>query len=324
MNHYKRQLLKLCLLNGLLYSTQAISNQLSAVYRMIVPFEPGGLSDNFGRAVALGLKQQMRGNWVVDNIPGAGGAVGAMRVAQTANPAQQLLHGGAGTFRNYGNGSNPSVAFDSLRELQAVAVIGEVPTLLVTLTKHPAKSLKKYLNELKISKQPFVYGTPGLGTTSHVLGALLAQQIGIESQIIPYKGGAPTLRGLLSGEIPMAFLDPSPVASLLASGQLKCLGMSSSSPYPALRNYPTFQSQGLIENVSIWSGFFVSNKITVIDYRYWSTQLQKLTESGFLDKPMQTGFIKPLAFYGSAAQEYVFEDVNRFQVMSKSLRIYPF
>ena len=306
--------------------TQLVQAQITNTlnYRMIVPFEPGGITDTLGRAVASGLKQQMNRPWIVENVSGAGGAVGAMRVAQSKFPDEYILNGGAGTFRNYGNSGNPSVAFDPLKELQAVAVIGEMPILSVALAKHETKDLRAHLQQLKLSKQPFVYGSAGVGTSSHVMGALLAMRYGIESLFVPYKGSAPTLRGLMSGEIPVAFIDPLSAASLLQSGHIKCLGMSSPSRHPMLRMFPTYEALGLAENNAVWAGFFVSSKIQEPDYRRWVEHMQRLTKSGFLDETMRAGFIQPLSLFGETAQKYVTQDVNRFQETSKALKIHIF
>jgi tripartite-type tricarboxylate transporter receptor subunit TctC len=154
----RRRWLASCLPAALAYTQLAqAQNIINVNYRVIVPFEPGGISDALGRAVALGLKQQMSRSWIVENIPGAGGVVGAMRVAQSNLPGEYLLHGAAGTFRNYGNSGNPSVAFDPLKELRAVAVIGEMPILCVALAKHDARDLRAHLQQLKLSKQPFIF-----------------------------------------------------------------------------------------------------------------------------------------------------------------------
>lgn len=296
-------------------------SQARSTNRMIVPFEPGGISDALARAVAAGLRQQNQDNWVVENIPGAGGAIGAQRVAQSSNPREYLLHGGAGTFRNYGNSRSPSLIFDPLQELLAVAVIGEMPILCVTLAKESALDLRSYLQQLKNSQQTFVFGAAGLGTSSHVIGSLIAQRMGLKSLIIPYKGSAPTLRGLLSGEIPVAFIDPLPVASLLLSGQLKCLGMSSDSHYSTLQNYSTYEAQGLMEPMALWAGFFVSAKIQSTDYQRWAQQMKQLTQSGFLEETMRMAYMKPLSLFGQSAQRYVIQDVNRFQEITKVLKI---
>jgi tripartite-type tricarboxylate transporter receptor subunit TctC len=125
----------------------------------------------------------------------------------------------------------------------------------------------------------------------------------------------------MSSEIPVAFIDPLPVASLLQSGDVKCLGMSSPSPYSLLRNYASYEAQGLTENFTIWAGFFVSAKIQAPDYRRLVQQMQQLSKSGFLHETMRAGYVQPLSLFGSAAQQFVIQDVQRFQETSKALKI---
>jgi tripartite-type tricarboxylate transporter receptor subunit TctC len=289
-------------------------------HRLIVPFEPGGISDTLGRAVALGLKQQSSQSWIVENIPGAGGAIGAMRVAQSPNPSTNLLHSNAGTFRSYGNRLNPTLDFDPLTELQAVAVIGEMPILCLSAHDNPVKHLKQYLQELQASKQRFVFGTVGLRNTSHVLAIQVAQRFQLETLVVPYKGTAPALRGLMSQEIPIAFVEPIAAMPLLQAGKLKCLGISATSSYPDLRQYPSFKEQGLASDMTLWAGYFASAKINRQDLMSLSQQMRRLTQSNLLDEVMQLGYVQRLSLFDDRAQQYVTQDVRQFQQKFQALQ----
>jgi tripartite-type tricarboxylate transporter receptor subunit TctC len=292
----------------------------SSVSRLVVPFEPGGISDSLGRAVAAGLKKQNSQSWVVENIPGAGGAIGSMRVAQSSNPSANLLHCNAGTFRSYGNRWNPAVDFDPLTDLQAVAVIGEMPILCLSAHNNQAKDLKHHLQKLQTSKEPLVIGTVGLRNTSHVLAIQVARQFQLELLAVPYKGAAPSLRGLLSQEIPMAFVEPIAAMPLLQSGKLKCLGISAPSPFPELRQYPTFKEQGLGDDMTLWAGYFVSAKIMRQDLNELSQQMKRLTQSNFLDDVMRLAYVQRLSLFDDRAQQYVTQDVRQFQQKFQALQ----
>jgi len=289
-------------------------------HRLIVPFEPGGITDSLGRAVANGLKQQRSGTWVVENIPGAGGAIGAMRAAQSSNPATNLVHINAGTFRSYGNRLNPAVDFDPLTELQAVAVIGEMPLMCLCTPNNSAKHLKQHLQHLQTFNQAFVFGAVGLRNTSHMLAVQAAHKFQLEHLIVPYKGSAPTMRALLSQEIPIAFIDPITAMPLLRAGRVKCLGISSSSNYPDLTTYPTFKEQELASDMTLWAGFFTSAKINRQDLMSLSNEMKRLTQSNLLDEVMQLGYIQRLSLFDDRAQQYVTQDVYQFQQKFQALQ----
>lgn len=318
---HRRRLLTACLSFSLLkFGDSHAQTEHSKNHRLIVPFEPGGITDNLGRAVANGLKQLGSRTWVVENIPGAGGAIGAMRAAQSSSPATNLVHINAGTFRSYGNRFNPSVDFDPLTELQAVAVIGEMPLMCLCTPNNSAKHLKQYLQQLQTLNQTFVFGAVGLRNTSHMLAAQAAHKFQLEALIVPYKGSAPTMRALLSQEIPIAFIDPITAMPLLRAGRVKCLGISSTSNYPDLNIYPTFKEQGLAGDMTLWAGFFTSAKINRIDLMSLSAEMKRLTQSNLLDEVMQLGFIQRLSLFDDRAQQYVVQDVHQFQQKFQALQ----
>ena len=270
--------------------------------------------------MALGLKQQNSQSWIVENIPGAGGAIGAMRVAQSSNPSTNLFHSNAGTYRSYGNRLNPAVDFDPLTELQAVAVIGEMPLLCVGAHDNPAKDFKQYLQKLQTDKQPLVVGTVGLLNTMHVLSIQIAHQFQLELLAVPYKGTAPILRGIMSQEIPIAFVEPIAAMPLLQAGKLKCLGISVASSFSELRQYPSFKEQGLAGGMTLWTGFFASAKIKRPDLMSLSQQMRRLTQSNLLDEVMQLGYVQRLSLFDDRAQQYVVQDVRQFQQKFQALQ----
>ena len=221
--------------------------------RWIVNFPPGGAADTLSRILAPVVSARLGQPVVVENRPGAGGALGADIVAKA--PGDRFLvmissaasHGiGPVLYRN-----SP---YDALRDFSNIRLIGTFPSVLAVNLDFPARNLAEFL---AIARQrPVSYGSGGNGTLNHLIGQLLARAAGVDLTHVPYRGSAPALTDTISGQIP-AIMESLPIAlPHLRGGRLRALATSEDTRPASLADVPTFAEQGFPQVVaSNWFGF---------------------------------------------------------------------
>ena len=212
--------------------------------RIIVPFSPGGVTDNSARVIAEPLAARLGQQVIIENRPGASGNVGTQLVAQSAPDGYTLVLGFDGTMV-----INPHVfaklPFDTLRDFAPVTKLGDGALLLVSHPSLPAKNLAGFIAYAKRSKSAvFPSGTSGTGGTPHLAGELLKQRTGIALDHIPYKGGGQAIIDVIGGQIPLVFTAIATGQQFVKSGRLIGLGVPSAKRSAALPEVPTFIESG--------------------------------------------------------------------------------
>jgi len=189
--------------------------------RLVVPYPPGGGTDNLGRLVARALSDKLGQTVVIENRGGAGGNIGAQVVAQAAPDGYSLLFTGNGIaisdllFRNPG--------FDWRRDLVHIARFASTPMLLVVHPSVPANSLAEFIAYARANPDKLNHGTPGAGTSQHLAAALFNDMAGTRIIHVPYRGTAPSVTGLLGGEVEVMFASVSAVETLIRDGKIRPL-----------------------------------------------------------------------------------------------------
>ena len=206
----------------------------------IVGFPPGGSVDVIARLVAKKIESALGQSVVIDNRPGASGAI-AMGAAARAAPDGYTLVSVAG----------PDLAAKAVpelgKELTGVAGLATGPMILVGTTAGPMPlTLKELLAAAKASPDKFSFGSSGIGTSQHLAGELISQMAGTKITHVPYKGGGQAVTDLLGGQLPLAVLGIPPVLQHIKSGKLKAYGVSTSSRSPTLPDVPTLNEAGLV------------------------------------------------------------------------------
>jgi len=245
-------------LTALLASSAVFSQAYPAKpVRIIVPFAPGGVTDNSARVIAEPLAARLGQQVIIENRPGASGNIGTQLVAQSAPDGHTLVLGFDGTMV-----INPHVfakiPFDTLRDFAPVTKLGDAALILVSHPVLPAKNLAGFIAFAKRSKSAtFPYGTSGTGGTPHLAGEMLKQRTGIALEHIPYKGGGQAIIDVLGGQIPLVFTAIATSQQFVKSGKLVGLGVPGAKRSAALPNVPTFIESGQ-------AGFDVTSWVSVL------------------------------------------------------------
>jgi tripartite-type tricarboxylate transporter receptor subunit TctC len=194
--------------------------------RMIVPFAAGGGTDVLARTIAQNLNSKWGQPVVVENQPGASGAIGT-RAAMKATPdGYTLLMASTGALMAVSSGADGDGPFDVNKFLSPIVVAAAPPYLLVTSPTLPVKSTADLIRLAKEKPEGLTFGSSGVGAASHLSGLLFASATGIKMLHVPYKGTGPAVTDLLGGRIDLMFAPGPVVQQFVASGQLKALGVT--------------------------------------------------------------------------------------------------
>ncbi|ABE46277.1 Bug family tripartite tricarboxylate transporter substrate binding protein [Polaromonas sp. JS666] len=221
--------------------------------RLIVPFPPGGTTDNLGRLLASRLSESLGQQVIVDNRAGAGGTLGTDFVAKSAADGYTLLFGGIGLAINASLYKN--LPYDSKKDFTPIATFATVPNVLVVNPTVPVKSVKELIDYSKRHPTTLFMGSAGNGTTNHLSGELFKSMTGATFAHVPYKGSGPAMTDLLGNQIQLMFDNLPGSVQGIKAGKLRPLAVTSTTRSPVLPNVPTMIEAGVPGYaVNVWSG----------------------------------------------------------------------
>ncbi len=211
--------------------------------RLVVGYAAGGGTDSVARVMARRLSEGLGQPVVVDNKPGGAGVI-ATQLAVSAPPdGYTLLAGNIGPIAVY-----PflyKLPYDPLRDLEPVMLIATAPLLVVANNDLPVNSLQELIKLAHDKPGKLSYSSAGVGSSNHLAGALFNIQAGTDIQHVPYKGAAPAVEDLLSGQVQVSFQTLPSVGSFVKAGRVKALAVTSDKRSPAFPNVPTAAEAGL-------------------------------------------------------------------------------
>jgi tripartite-type tricarboxylate transporter receptor subunit TctC len=223
---------------------------------IIVPFSAGGPLDAQARLVAKGLSQRLGKPVVVDNRPGAAGAIGTRLAARAAPDGHTVLFGAL--YLALEPVLRGSVGYDPQRDFAPVSLVSQSPFLLVVPAHSPVKSVGELLAYARQHGSKLTFSSPGLGTAPHLLGEMLKVSTDLDIVHVPYKGEAPAIIDMLGGQISMAFLTGFSGVPQVRSGKLRALGVTAAKRLEALVEVPTLAEAGVPGfELQVWFGALV-------------------------------------------------------------------
>jgi tripartite-type tricarboxylate transporter receptor subunit TctC len=211
---------------------------------MINPFAPGGGVDAFGRPLSAYLSKTIGQQFIVENIAGAGGTVGAANAARRPGDGYTFFLGAV--HHTIAESLYTKLPYSLTKDFIPVTVLAYVPNVVVMHPKHAnINSLKDLMAYAKANPGKLNFGSAGSGTTHHLAGELFKTMTGLEIVHVPYKGAGPMMQDLLAGQVDMAFDGMGTSAPQIKGGKLKALAVTTNTRSFAIPNVPTMQEAGL-------------------------------------------------------------------------------
>ena len=221
--------------------------------RMVVAFPPGGPTDIVSRVIAQRLSEQLGQQVIIDNKPGAGGNIAAELIANAPADGYTLFYNTSAIV--IGPALYSKVNYDTLKDFAPVALTASVPMVLAVNPNLPARSVKEFLDLARSKPGQLNYSSSGTGTITHLASAMLSTQTGIQTQHVPYKGSAPGLVDLASGQTQFMIDTINTVLPYVRDGRLRGLAVSSMKRSSVLPDLPTLHESGLSGfDASAWQG----------------------------------------------------------------------
>ena len=224
---------------------------------MVVPFAAGGPVDVLGRILAQYLGEAIGKQVVVDNVPGAGGMSGSLRVSQGPPDGHMFVLGSIGTHAlNQTLSKNPR--YNAATDFAPVALIADVGLVLITRKDLPVDNLTDFIAHAKANQARMQFGSGGAGTSSHIGCVLLNQTIGADTQHIPYRGGGPAMADLVAGRVDYICNIASTLGQAIKAKQVKAIATLTRERSPILPSLPTAHEQGLKDfDAYTWNAVFM-------------------------------------------------------------------
>ena len=225
---------------------------------IVVPFAAGGPTDKVARDLAEAMRKPMGGQTIIiENVGGAGGTLGATKVARATNDGYTLL------LHHIGMSTSPALyrtmQYKTLDDFEYLGMVNEVPMTLIGKPGLPANNYAELTKWIEANKGKINLANAGLGAASHLCGLLFQSTIKVDMQTVPYKGTAPAMTDLLGGQVDLMCDQTTNTTSQIESGKVKAFAVTTAKRLttPALKNLPTLDESGLKGfNVSIWHGLY--------------------------------------------------------------------
>jgi tripartite-type tricarboxylate transporter receptor subunit TctC len=245
------------LVAGLAAQTARAQDWPTRPVTMVVPFGAGGSSDVIGRVVAEGLRVHLGQPVIVENIGGAGGMLGASRVAKAAPDGYQFVIGNIGTHaQNQFVYKTP--LYDAARDFAPVALVADQSMVLAARKDFPADNLRGFITYAKANQDKLRYGSSGAGGSNHLACVLFNAAVGLEVAHVPYRGGSQAMQDLIAGRLD--YQCPSgPVALPQIEGKtVKAIALLRKQRSPSMPGVPSADEQGLADfDIPSWYALFL-------------------------------------------------------------------
>ena len=238
-----------------LCSANAAQDYPAKVITVVVPFAAGGPTDTVARLVAVPMTKTLKQQIIVENVGGAGGTIGAARVAKAAPDGYTLL------LHHIGHATSVplyrKLPYDAVNDLETIGLINEVPMTLVARPDFPPKDLKELVAYVKKNKDKVTYANAGIGAASHLCGMLFMSAIETDITTVPYKGTAPAMNDLLGGQVDFMCDQTTNTTSQIKAKKIKVYGVTTKARVKSLPDVPTMHEAGLPNfEVSVWHGLY--------------------------------------------------------------------
>jgi tripartite-type tricarboxylate transporter receptor subunit TctC len=296
----------------------AQTNWPDRVVKIIVPYPAGGSTDVLTRILAERMKDKLGQTFVIENRPGAGGNIG-IEVVTKSDPDGYTI--GAATVGHFAINQflYAKMPFDAERDIIPVSLTWELPNVVAVSSQHvPAKTLHEFIAWAKAQEKGITFGSPGVGTTPHLSGALFTSRAGIKATHVPFRGAAQTIPTMLSGDVTVAIDNLASYMGVIASGQMRALAVTSPTRWPTLPDVPTMAEAGMPDFVvTSWAAFVVPKGTPRPIVDKLSATMREIAAEPGIQSRFQTAGAKSIGSTPEEAMAYAAKERAMWQEMVK-------
>ena len=224
---------------------------------IVVPFAAGGPTDRVARDLAEAMRKPLGTTVVVENVAGAGGTIGANKVAKAANDGHTVL------LHHIGMATSPALyrkmPYNTTEDFEYLGMVNDVPMTLIGRPTLPANNYKELMTWIDQNKGKINLANAGLGAASHLCGLMFQSAIKVDMTTVPYKGTAPAMNDLMGGQVDLLCDQTTNTSGQIEGKTVKAYAVTTAKRLttPALKGLPTLQESGLKDfNVTIWHGMY--------------------------------------------------------------------
>jgi len=289
--------------------------------RIVVGFAPGGATDISARAIAQKLTDKLGGSFIVDNRPGAAGNIAADIVAKSAPEGYTILMANATI-------AIPSLyaklPFDVTRDLAPLSLIALGPSVLAVHPSLPVKDVKGLIALAKAKPNALSFGSGGVGNSTHLAMELFAHMAGVKMVHVPYKGGSPSVVGLVIGEVQVLFTSIPSALTQINAGKMRALGVSISKRSRALPDVPAIAEAGLPDYYAAsWYGLLLPAGVPKDIVNVLAKEIETIMrEPDIQEKMLKQGF-EPVGNSAEEFTKFIREEMPRWAKIVKLAGIKP-
>jgi tripartite-type tricarboxylate transporter receptor subunit TctC len=227
----------------------------SKVITMIVPFAAGGPTDTVARLISQSMGTTLKQQVIVENVGGAGGTLGAGRVARSPADGYTIF------LHHIGHSTAPSLyhklPYNAIDDFEPIGLVTDVPMTIVARKDFPPTDMKELLAYIRANKDKVTYANAGVGSASHLCGMLFMTALQTELTTVPYKGTGPAMNDLLGGQVDFMCDQTTNTTGQIKGGKIKVYGVTTKSRVPTLPDVPTLSEAGLPGfEVAVWHGLY--------------------------------------------------------------------
>ena len=293
---------------------------------MVIPLAAGGGSDGLIRVFTPRMGELLGQQVIVENAGGAGGMIGAARVAKAPPDGYQVLLGTSGTQAlNQSIYENP--LYNAATDFTPVALIFEVPQVLITRKDFPAANLQEFIANVRANQATLQYGSSGAGGTGHLACALLNSAIGVNVTHVPYRGGGPAMQDLIAGRIDYQCALANIAKPQIEAQQAKPIALLSVDRSPTLPDVATAHEQGLIDfEAAAWNGIFLPKETPpAIVEKLHGAIIATLETPAVAERLKQLGatVVAPERRSSPYLQKFVVSEIDKWAAIIKAANIKP-
>jgi tripartite-type tricarboxylate transporter receptor subunit TctC len=286
---------------------------------VIVPFVPGGSSDITARSVLPGLNKAFGQTFVVENKPGANGAIGAQALARATPDGYTMMVGSIGTFA-INQALYKDLSYNPSKDFKYLTMAVRNPNVLVAAPAFPASSVAELIAYAKKNPGAVSYASSGTGSSDHLSAILFRQKTGTTGVDVPYRGGAAAISDLMGSQVNVSFQNLGAVLTHIKAGKLKALATTGEQRIAELPDVPTMAEAGVSDTIVYsWQGFAVPAATPAEIVTQLSDALRKTLRDPAVEKTLHNLGFEVIADSPEAFTKFQQAEVKRWQdVISKA------